>query len=192
MKTQNYIYNIGLAVLVALVSMVACKKKDDSSTAQTPTYQYVNGQCVNTLNQQVMPAQYCQQTNTNNGYYMLNGQCYSPQGQVVAYQYCQQSNNGYYVTNGQCYSPQGQPVAYQYCQQTNGGYYMQNGYCYSPQGQIVSNQLCAQNGGISGQACYGTYLYQSGYWTNMIYCNGANCRGYTLVEVSTNRTVTCQ
>ena len=152
--------------MVGTLALIACKKKDDNvNSAQTPTYYYSNGICYNNFNQPV--AQQLCNSMVNNGYYMANGYCYNQQQQVVPNQYC---------TNT-----------------ANNGYYMANGYCYGPQGVVVPNQFCNQiNNGFNGQQCYGTYIYQSNFWTNMISCNGANCRGLTLVEVSTNRTVTCQ
>ncbi len=182
--------------MVTVMSFVACKKNDSNDSAQTPAYQlqgvYPNQTCVNQQGQ-VVPMSYC--TNANGGYYMSGGYCYSPQGQIVANTLCTNTGTGgYYYSNGYCYSPQGQIVSNTLCTNTGtGGYYFSNGYCYSPQGQIVSNTLCTNTGGgVYGQQCVGTYLYQSGYWTQMVYCSGMNCRGYTLTEVSTNRIVNCQ
>jgi len=192
MKSVCY---VGLTVL----ALVACNKKsDDNNIAQTPQiYNMINGVCYNNVNQ-VVPNTLC----TNNGYYMSNGSCYSSTGQIMPNTtYCTQANNGYYLANGVCYSSNGQMMPNTtYCSNVNNGlnngYYLSNGYCYSSTGQMMPNTSYCTNGGnmggIGAQQCYGSFLYQSGYWSQMVYCNGQNCRGYTLTEVSTNRSVTCQ
>jgi hypothetical protein len=135
-------------------------------------------------------------------YYLQNGSCYSSTGQPVAYNYCSHltgGTGGYYInpSNGQCYSSTGQPVQLTYCQQTGGtgGYYINpsNGQCYSSNGQPVQLTFCQQTGGMGGQACYGTYYYfdrQRNQWLSG-QCNGADCRGYTLINAQ-GQTVTCQ
>jgi hypothetical protein len=192
MKTQKFNLKSLVFVALSVLALIACNKKEDNNLANTPqSYQLINGQCYNNLNQIV-----AQQLCMNNGNYrIINGQCYDSMNQIVAQQLCNNMGN-YRIINGQCYDSMNQIVAQQLCQYNgNGGYYMSGGYCYSSTGQMMPNTSYCQNinnGGMMGQQCYGSYLYQSGYWSQMVWCNGANCRGYTLYEVNTNRSVTCQ
>lgn len=194
MNTKSQIYKFGVSLLVVLVGLVACKKKEDGQ-AETPTYRYLGGVCYNSQNQVVAP-QFCVNVGGNPGYYLQNGQCFSPQGQPVQIQLCQSANHGgYYMNNGYCYNSQGVSVPNSFCSNSgyNSGYYFANGYCYNLQGTTVPTQFCQNiNGGIGGLQCYGNYIYRSGYWTQMIYCNGADCQGLQLIEISTNRSVTCR
>lgn len=198
MKTQKYNLKSLVYVALSVLALIACNKKDDNNLANTPqNYQMINGVCYNNLNQQV--AQQLCTYNGNNGYYLSNGVCYNNMNQPMPNtSYCMNNgSNGYYLNNGICYSNTGQMMPNtSYCtNNSNNGYYMSGGYCYSSTGQMMPNtSYCtnAINGGMVGQQCYGQYLYQSGYWSQMVWCNGANCRGYTLYEVNTNRAVTCQ
>jgi hypothetical protein len=213
MKTHIFKIKSLIYFGLTLAALVACNKKDDSSgnIATTP-YVMQNGNCVNSANGQIVAPNLCTNgynncnNGLNNGYYMNGGYCYSPQGQVVSNVYCTQvanggMNGGYYMNGAYCYSPQGQVVSNVYCQNTNtmcnnglnnGGYYMNGAYCYSPQGQVVSNVYCTQGANGMGLQCYGSYLYQSGYWSQMVQCAGANCRGYTLYDMNSRQTVNCQ
>jgi hypothetical protein len=209
MKTHHFNLKSLISIGLTLAALIACNKKDDSSgnIATTP-YQMINGNCVSTANNQIVPSNYCATGYNNcgggtNGYYMNGGYCYGPQGQVVSNVYCQSSanggTNGYYMNGGYCYGPQGQVVSNVYCTNTNtmcnggaNGYYMNGGYCYSPQGQVVSNAYCTSGNGMMGLQCYGSYLYQSGYWSQMVWCSGSNCRGYTLYDMNSRQSVTCQ
>ncbi len=188
MKTHNLKLKSLFAIALSVLALVACNKKEDNNAATPTSYQMINGMCYNNQNQ-VVATTLC----TNNGYYMSNGYCYNTAGQIVTTTLCQQTNTGYYMNNGYCYNTAGQIVSTMLCQQTNTGYYMSNGYCYSSTGQIVNTALCTNNGGgIYGQQCYGSYLYQASYWSQMVWCNGSNCRGYTLYEMNSGRSVTCQ
>ena len=96
---------------------------------------------------------------------------------------------GYQLSNGICYSTStGQQVATGFCTSTNSGYYSNNGYCYmSSTGQQVNNSFCSTTTSSNGQ-CFGVYIYNG----QQVLCNGADCRGYTLIQATTNTTVTCQ
>jgi hypothetical protein len=202
MKTQSWnlksLIKYSCYVAVTVVALVACNKKtDDGNLAQTPQSYYMNnGVCYSNTGQMMPNTSYC--TMANNGYYMNNGVCYSSTGQMMPNtSYCTMSNNGYYLNNGVCYSSTGQMMPNtSYCSTASNGYYLNNGICYSSNGQMMPNtSYCAMgnmNNGLMGQQCFGSYLYQSGYWSQMVWCNGANCRGYTLYEINTNRSVTCQ
>ena len=108
-------------------------------------------------------------------------------------------NGQYQLINGYCY-PVGQSttVPTSYCTQNNGGvnngYYMgPNGQCMGPNGQIALQQYCQNNGGINNgmgtaRICYGQFYDM---YNQIGTCNGANCRGYQLREVSTGQTVQC-
>lgn len=183
MKTHSFKLNTWVSIGLALFALVACNKKEDSNgnLANTPQmYSLINGQCYNTQTNQIMPnTSYCLNNGLNNGYYMNNGQCYNNMGQIMPNtSYCMNSGTGYYMSGGYCYSSTGQMMpntsycsnAYQY----NNGY--NNGY----------------TNGMLTQQCYGSYLYQSGYFSQMFWCTGSNCRGYTLYEINTNRSVVCQ
>lgn len=131
-----------------------------------------------------------QTTTTTTGYQLSNGLCYSTStGQQVATGLCTTTTNGYQLSNGICYSTStGQQVATGFCTSTNSGYYSNNGYCYmSSTGQQVNNSFCSTSTTTSGQ-CIGVYIYNGQY----VQCNGADCRGYTLIQATTNTTVTCQ
>jgi hypothetical protein len=103
------------------------------------------------------------------------------------------STTGYYMSNGYCYTNSGQSVSTSYC---TSGYYTSNGYCYQGStGQVVNSSYCSSSttttSGVSSQ-CVGYYYYVSNYGTQMVYCSGYNCRGYTLYNVMTNQWNYCQ
>jgi hypothetical protein len=169
MKNIKTFKKYSFLILSVLISFVACKKNDSSeSTAQTPMYQLTGP--------------------------VGNQVCVDQRGLPVAHHLCTGTNTGYVFQNGVCYGPNSQIYPNSYCQNGvgNTGYYFSNGNCYNNLNQIVPANYCSNTTGVLGQQCIGTYLYQSGYWTQMVYCSGYNCRGYTLTEVSTNRLVTCQ
>ena len=75
-----------------------------------------------------------------------------------------------------------------------GGYYLTgNGtICMSSATQQQVPLNYCQNAAGMGNQCYGQYVFtQSGYM-QQVTCNGANCRGYTLIQQSTGTTVYCQ
>lgn len=65
-------------------------------------------------------------------------------------------------------------------------YYMSNNSCYNNAGQIVATTYCSNVGGVGGQ-CIGYFYYQG----QLTLCNGADCRGYTLINAQTNQPQTC-
>ncbi|RYZ78335.1 MAG: hypothetical protein EOP06_29235 [Proteobacteria bacterium] len=101
---------------------------------------------------------------------------------------------GYYLSNGVCYSANtATAVETTYCSSTT-GYYLSNGYCYSSTtGTVVATTYCSSTTATTtSQACYGMYYYSNGYQTQLVQCNGLNCRGYTLYEYNTKQPVYCQ
>lgn len=97
----------------------------------------------------------------------------------------------YQLVNGLCYSNNGQQVPANYCSQTsNTGYQLYNGQCIqTTNGQPVQANYCTQTGvGVTSQACYGSYYYNGQLGT----CNGSNCSGYTLISASNGQQVYCQ
>lgn len=96
----------------------------------------------------------------------------------------------YYLNNGVCYTNTGTAVSNSYC--TSTGYYLNNGSCYNSTGNIVLSTYCSgtSSTGTTNQ-CVGYYYYITGYGSQMVACYGANCRGYTLYELATQRMVTC-
>jgi hypothetical protein len=115
----------------------------------------------------------------NTGQYsMLNGGCYDNVSRTyVAANLCSgvgaTGNTGYMYQNGLCYSTTtGQQVQVNYCNNVAGGV---NGV-----------------NGMYGTQCVGTYIYNQGGYPTYVNCNGTNCRGYTLIEATTQRQVYCQ
>ncbi|MCK6599590.1 MAG: hypothetical protein L6Q37_14595, partial [Bdellovibrionaceae bacterium] len=99
-----------------------------------------------------------------------------------------------------CYSSAtGQQVATTLCTSTcnsaiTGNYYWNGGICYSNLGQVMDSSYCLNNsnlGTISAQ-CVGEYIYNNAGFEQRVNCYGAICRGYTLIEPTTRRTVICQ
>gem|GEM_PF-1783148 len=152
-------------------------------------------------------------------YTWSNGVCMGPGGVQANPQLCQTANNGYTWNGTQCMGPGNVPAAPQFCQNQqqcnpvgyqNGGYQnngyqnggYQNGYNSGyPNGynngynngygsQLPSNNTyCPPTaGGGQYQQCYGQYYFSS----QMIYCSGQNCRGYTMTEATSGRQVVCQ
>lgn len=120
-------------------------------------------------------------------YYLSGNNCINSQnGQVVPYNYCTNSG-GYYQSNGACYT-QGtnQVVDMSYCNNLNN-----TSNCHQTM-QYPSTGSCAilQPGGA--QQCIGYYYQMTAYGPQYGYCNGYNCRGYTLYQYGTNQVVTCQ
>lgn len=85
--------------------------------------------------------------------------------------------------------------------QSNGQYIWDGSRCYiGSTGQTVdSNQYCRSynsgypnQGGTITQVCQGQYIYMGYGYPQQGTCNGSNCSGYTLMEVSTQRWVNCQ
>lgn len=110
--------------------------------------------------------------NSNYGYRYQNGYCYSPQGQIVDYSYCQ---NG-----GACNTGYNQNYSYQQPGYQQPGYgYQQPGY----QQPGYGGQYCPPNGGgVQQQQCYGTYYYQTQWGYQLTQCSQYNnfCRGQIL------------
>ncbi|MBY0452049.1 MAG: hypothetical protein K2P92_03370 [Bdellovibrionaceae bacterium] len=129
-------------------------------------------------------------------YYSNGGSCYSSAGQQVATSYCSNTSTGYYTNGNNCYSSStGQQVATSFCStNTNSGYQSSNGSCYSTStGQQVATSYCSSsNGGTVTNVCYGTYIYNNNGQQQYGTCNGANCRGYTLINAQTGATTYCQ
>lgn len=94
----------------------------------------------------------------------------------------------YTAANGLCYQTgTNTQVAQTLCTAAT-GYQLINNLCYQTStGQVVNQSLCYNNTG-AGVSCIGYYR-----WNNQtVYCNGADCRGYTLVNLNTNATQVCQ
>ncbi len=106
----------------------------------------------------------------------------------------------YAYINGYCYDYTASAyVATTYCSTsttTSTGYYSSNGYCYSSyNNQLVNNAYCSSTTGTStATTCNGYYYYIQGQYAQVVYCNSYNnyCSGYTMVEYSTGKQVTCQ
>jgi hypothetical protein len=144
METRTWLFRIGLFLAVVLTQLNCSPEKRANNNNTAPAYNPVGG------------------------YYMSNGSCYSPTGQIVNSTYCSNS------------------------------YYMSGNYCYSPTGQVVSNTYCSQTGAGTGTVgtptCNGTYYYCSGNQAcQQGVCGPANnyCRGYTLRDQAGNQVV-CQ
>lgn len=155
-----------LIAIMLSVFVVSCANKNDATPAQTTNvgqYSYMNGSCYDSVNRQYVSSNYCANVmNTNSGYQMNNGICVS--------------------------TTTGQQVAPGYCTSTNSGYYSNNGYCFmSSTNQQVDNSYCSTNTNTGGQ-CYGIYYYNG----QTVQCSGANCRGYTLIQVTTGTSTLCQ
>lgn len=165
METKNKSFKLAFLSLLAVLHFGCSNGSSDSGTTST----------------------------TATSYYMNNGSCYSNTGQQVAISSC---NAGYYSANGYCYSSStGQIVDGSYCSSST-GYYMSNGYCYSSyNGQIVNSTYCGSTGtgtGIVAQTCVGYYVWVTASGSQVGYCNGTNCRGYTLYPYGSQQAVYCQ
>lgn len=148
-----------------LILAVACgKSNDDSNNSSNHTYGMVSGMCYDYTSQVYVATTNCA---NNTSYYWNSGTCISAAtGQAVNSAYCStsNSNNGYVLSNGICYSSlNGQQVPVSYCSATS-----------------------------STAQCYGSYIYNSNGYMQPVQCQGANCRGYTLIEAATGRQVLCQ
>lgn len=145
-----------------------CAKESNSATVNTATgYQLTaQGYCIQTSNGQQVAQSYC--SNVNSGFQMnAQGQCIQiSTGQIVNQQYCSTSGNTQYQYNN-----------YGYCIQISTGQYVPQQYCQQSQG---------------GQQCYGTYIYSQNGQQMYVNCQGYNCSGYALIQVSTNQQVYCQ
>lgn len=102
----------------------------------------------------------------------------------------------YGISGNACYDyTAGSYVDLSYCSSTSSGltYSYVNGLCYASNGVQVATGYCTSTSTTNTSGvCYGNYIYnQNGYMQYGV-CYGSNCRGYTLIEVSTGRTVTCQ
>lgn len=75
---------------------------------------------------------------------------------------------------------------------TTSTYTMQNGTCMSSTGQPVAASFCSTNLPPSAGPCYGNYIYYGNGYPEYGYCYGSNCKGYSLTEAATGKTVTCQ
>lgn len=131
---------------------------------------------------------------TTTTYYLSNGTCYASTGAAVASSYCGVTTTGtYYWSNGLCYSSAtGATVATNYCSTTSSnGYYTINGYCYAyATGQIVNSTYCSTTS-TTGSTCVGYYYYLGNGYPQAVYCNGTNCRGYTMYTQA-GQAVSCQ
>ena len=163
-----------LILALALVTLsLSCQKSNntaaDNTAAITSTHQYgmSNGSCYDFTSAAYVAASFCSNV-ANSGYSLNNGVCYSTTtGQAVATSFCSNTN-------------------------TNSGYSLNNGTCYSTTtGQPVATTYCSGGSNTNG-ACYGTYIYSGNGQQQYGTCNGANCRGYTLIQASTGQTVMCQ
>lgn len=106
--------------------------------------------------------------------YNTYGQCVQTStGQIVTSTYCTTANTGYsYNTSGQCI-------------QTSTGQIVTTAYCQT--GYATTGYGTTGYGTTYGQ-CVGYYYYNG----QLSYCNGYNCRGYTLISAQTGQQVTCQ
>lgn len=108
------------------------------------------------------------------------------------------TTHSYGLISGSCYDYTSSAyVTSTYCATTtttSSYYYLANGYCYSSStGQVVATSYCSSTTTTAtANQCYGTYIYSYYGYMQMVTCAGANCRGYTLIESSTGRSVTCQ
>lgn len=123
-------------------------------------------------------------------YYLSGSNCINSQnGQVVPYNMC--TNNGsYYQSNGACYTQgSNQVVDMSYCNNLNNNNINNN--CTQTM-QYPSTGTCGTMPVGGGQVCMGYYYQMTAYGPQYGYCNGYNCRGYTLYQYGTNQVVTCQ
>lgn len=203
-------------VLFVLALMVGCQKSNDGERTPPPvTHQFgmMGGSCYDYTSATYTAATNCagMNSNTNSNYTMQNGVCVSSTGQQVAANLCTQSSTGYYLNNGVCYSSSNQQqVAVTLCSQSTSGYYNNNGVCYSSStNQQVAMSFCNTNSTLppnqsmpmpppmqmpypGGGPCFGNYIYTGNGYAEYGYCYGTNCRGYTLIEAASGRTVFCQ
>lgn len=155
--------NIFFALIFMALGFGCAKSKD----APVLTHQYglLGGGCYDYTTSAYVAASNCSATSTT-GYTLTNGLCHNSAGQQVEPAFCTQTATGYYNSNGQCFSSaNSQPVALTYC----------NNGTMNPGGQ-----------------CIGSYIYNNFGNSQWVYCAGANCRGYTLIQVSTGQSVYCQ
>jgi hypothetical protein len=108
---------------------------------------------------------------------------------------CGTSTSGgtYTWSNGVCYTNTGVVVANTYCTSSTSTYTVYNGFCYTSTGQNVAMSYCTTAvTPTTGGSCVGNYYYLNNGTYQLVYCNGADCRGYSLVSATTNQTVMCQ
>jgi hypothetical protein len=167
MKTLALIFSV-----VAVGFIFGCAKKDNTNTNPIYTMTYVNG----------------------------ISQCMDQNGNIVNQTLCNNGlNSQYQYVNGMCiYTPTGQQVNPQMCQQSmgNSGFQYVNGICVQTQtGQQYPPQYCQQQGGMGGgsQVCIGAYIYNGQYVTCQTnpYTGINNCRGYVLYSQQTGQQVQC-
>lgn len=130
-------------------------------------------------------------------YYKNGNSCYSNTGQPVQFNLC--ANSPYYLQGNICYA-NGTQVDMSFCGMTANGYYINaQGLCVNNQGQQAPNQAYCNNNtnpynnnpynyGQQQTQCYGQYSYPTGW--GYVYCQGYNCSGQTLRNMS-GQTVTC-
>jgi hypothetical protein len=96
----------------------------------------------------------------------------------------------YWGTNGACYQTGTTNVVSSSLCSASTGYQLVNNLCYQTStGQVVNQSLCYNgNTGATGAQCIGLYRW-NGY---TVQCNGADCRGYTLINATTGVSQYCQ
>lgn len=156
---------MAIGLLISVFGFFGCQKSNDAPAVAATTYVLQNGLCVASTGQTV-DRSLC---GSNNGYILQNGGCYSVQtAQYVSPNLCTQNSN-YTSINGSCYTVN-----------TN---------------QIVDPSYCNTNGvgGVgSSVQCNGSYSYNGQVYQCYTNYNGNNCRGYTMIELNTGRSVLCQ
>jgi hypothetical protein len=191
MKTtiQKQIMFIGILLqLSTLVSGCGSSSSGTATTAAT-SYYTVSGVCYSNTGQ-VVSTSYCSST----GYYTSNGYCYSSSGVQVSTTYRSSATGTYYISGGNCYNSAGTLVSSTYCSLTSSTsttYYISGGNCYNSSGTLVASTYCSLTSSTTtttATACYGYY-----YWGSELgYCYGSNCSGYTLTSASTGKTTYCE
>lgn len=197
-------------ILLLLAFTTACQKTNDTPPAVVAhQFGMMGGSCYDYTSATYTAATNCMGMNSSSSYTMQNGVCVSATGQQVATSLCSQSSTGYYFNNGICYSSATQQqVAANLCSQSSTGYYFNNGICYSSAtNQQVAISFCGTNSNLpqpmpmpppmqmpmpSNGPCFGNYIYNGNGYAEYGYCYGTNCRGYTLIEAASGRTVFCQ
>ena len=177
-----------LYVFFVLALLVGCQKSNDGErTPPAVTHQFgmLGGSCYDYTSATYTAATNCagMSSNTNSNYTMQNGVCVSSTGQQVAATLCTQTTTGYYLNNGVCYSSTtNQQVAMSFCG-TNSTL---------PPTQPMPMPPPQQMPYPGGGPCFGNYIYTGHGYAEYGYCYGTNCRGYTLIEAASGRTVFCQ
>ena len=180
-KGATFMKLIIFAIILGLFS-TSCNKSSDSGSNSTQTHSYAlrNGSCYDYTSSTYVTNSNCQ--GNNGSYYMSNNTCYNQAGQVVDTQNCNNQNNGgYYDNNGNWVNGNNNG--------NNNGSNNGNGNC---NGGNYNGGYSGGGGTCSNRPCYGNYIFTQGGFMQYGMCYGINCRGYTLIDASSGRTVRCE